>query len=67
MPNRKRGRNGIVTQAPREATLVVAVILWLIGFADVILNVVTLPSNLGVWFLVIAGFLLILGSLVDNI
>lgn len=55
------------TQAPKQATLVIAVILWLIGFADVLLNAFTLPSGLGTWSLAIAGLLLIIGALVDEI
>jgi len=60
-------RGGFRTQAPREITLIVAVVLWLLGFASVILGVVQLPSNLGVWALVISGLLLIIGSLVEAI
>ena len=55
------------TQAPKQATLVIAVILWLFGFADVLLNAFTLPSGLGAWALAIAGLLLIIGALVDEI
>ena len=64
---RRRGRNRFRTQAPREGTLIVAVVLWIVGFADLILDAFTLPNNLGVWALVLAGILLIIGSLVDSI
>jgi hypothetical protein len=64
---RRRGKNRFRTQAPREGTLIVAVVLWLIGFADLILDAFTLPNNLGVWSLVLAGLLLVIGSLVDSI
>jgi hypothetical protein len=47
--------------------LIIAVILWLVGFADVILGAFTLPNNLGVWALVASGLLLIIASLVDAI
>ena len=60
-------KNRFRTQAPKEATLVIAVILWLFGFADVVLNAFTLPNGLGVWALVIAGLLLIIGALVNEI
>lgn len=59
-------RSGFRTQAPRSGTLVVSVVLWLLGLADV-LGAVSLPNNLGVWSLVGAGLLLILGSLVDGL
>jgi len=67
MTRRRSGFSSFKTQPPREVTLVLAVILWLIGFASVILGALQLPSNLGVWALVIAGLLLIVGSLVDAI
>lgn len=60
-------RRNLDTHPPTEITLIIAVILWILGFADVILGIVALPSNLGVWALAIAGLLLILGSLVDEI
>lgn len=60
-------RRRVRTQAPREATLIVAIVLWLVGFADTILGVIHFPYNLGLWALVVAGLLLILGSLVDAI
>jgi hypothetical protein len=62
-----RRRGAFATQPPREVTLVIAAVLWVIGFADVIMGAFTLPSNLGIWFLVIAGLLLILGSLIDGL
>jgi hypothetical protein len=60
-------RTGFHTQAPREATLVIAVILWLIGFADVILGAIQLGGNYGLWAMAAAGLLLIIGSLVDAV
>jgi hypothetical protein len=59
-------RGGFKTQAPKEATLTISVILWLIGLLGG-LNVVDLPGDLGFWSLVIAGALLILGSLLDGL
>jgi hypothetical protein len=67
MARRTSRRDRFETQAPREVTLIIAVILWLLGFADLVLNVISLPNNLGLWSLVAAGLLLILGSLVDGI
>ena len=67
MARKARRKDRFRTQAPKEATVVIAAILWLLGFADVVLNAYTLPSSLGVWALVIAGLLLIVGSLVDEI
>ncbi|HLF26264.1 MAG TPA: hypothetical protein VJG32_08005 [Anaerolineae bacterium] len=64
---RRRVRAGFRTQPPREATLILAVVLWLLGFASLILGALPLPSNLGVWALVLSGLLLIIGSLVDAI
>jgi hypothetical protein len=62
-------RRGFRTQAPKQATLIIAVILWLIGLLAG-LSVIHIPSNLGhlgFWSLVIAGLLLILGSLLDGL
>jgi len=59
-------RGGFRTQAPKQATLGISVILWLIGLLDG-LKVFHLPNNLGFWALVVAGLLLILGSLLDGL
>lgn len=59
-------RRGFKTQAPKEATLAISVILWLIGLLAG-LGAVHLPNNLGFWSLVAAGLLLILGSLFDGV
>ena len=59
-------RRGFKTQAPKEATLGISVLLWLLGLLNG-LGVVHLPNNLGFWSLVVAGLLLILGSLFDGI
>lgn len=60
-------RGGFKTQAPRELTVIVASILWIVGFADVILGAVSLSGNYGEWALVISGLLLIVGSLAGSI
>ena len=57
---------GFKTQAPKEATLIIAIILWLVGLLGG-LGVVSIPGNYGFWALVIAGALLILGSLLDGL
>lgn len=59
-------RRGFKTQAPKELTLIIAIVLWLIGLLAG-LGVFHLPNNLGFWALVVAGLLLILGSLLDGI
>ncbi|HVG07808.1 MAG TPA: hypothetical protein VNM67_08885 [Thermoanaerobaculia bacterium] len=59
-------RGGFRTQAPKQATLIIAVILWLIGLLGG-LGVVAVPGNYEFWSLVIAGALLILGSLLDGL
>ena len=65
----RRG-GGFRTQAPKQVTLIIALILWLIGLLAG-LHVIHLPSSLpataGFWSLVIAGLLLILGSLLDGL
>jgi len=61
-----RRRGGFNTQAPKQATLLIAVVLWVIGLLSV-LGVVHPPNSLGVWSLVGAGLLLILGSLFDGV
>ena len=57
---------GFKTQAPKQVTLIIAIILWLIGLLGG-LGVVAVPGNYGFWALVIAGALLILGSLIDGL
>lgn len=59
-------RGGFKTQAPKQVTLIIAVVLWLIGLLGG-LGVVAIPGNYGFWSLVIAGALLILGSLIDGL
>jgi len=59
-------RGGFRTQAPKEVTVVVSGVLWLIGLLAG-LGVFALPNNLGFWALVVAGLLLILGSLFDGL
>jgi len=59
-------RGGFRPQAPKQVTLIIAVILWAIGLLAG-LGVFHLPNNLGFWSLVVAGFLLILGCLVDGV
>lgn len=59
-------RRGFTTQAPKQITLLIAVILWLIGLLGG-LNVAAVPSQYVFWSLVIAGALLILGSLLDGL
>lgn len=58
---------GFRTQPPKEVTLIIAFVLWLIGVGATVLGVISLPNDYGLWALVIAGLLLILGSLIDNI
>ncbi len=57
----------IDTQPPKEVTLVIAAVLWVLGFADVLLGAVTLGGDFGVWALALSGLLLIIGSLVSGI
>ena len=59
-------RGGFKTQAPKEVTLIISIILWLIGLLGG-LGVVAIPNNFVFWALVIAGALLILGSLLDGL
>ncbi len=59
-------RSGFKTQAPKEATVIISLILWLIGLLAG-LGIFHLPNNLGFWALVVAGLLLILGSLLDGL
>lgn len=59
-------RRGFRTQAPKEVTLLIALILWVIGLLAG-LGVIHPPNSLGFWSLVGAGLLLILGSLLDGL
>lgn len=61
-----RRSGGFRTQAPKSITLLIAIILWAIGLLAG-LGVFALPNNLGFWALVVAGLLVILGSLVDGL
>jgi hypothetical protein len=58
--------SGFRTQAPKQATLAISVVLWLIGLVNG-LGKFPLPNRLGFWALVVAGLLLILGSLLDGL
>ncbi len=58
MPRRLR------TNPPTHAALLVSVVLWLLGVADLLLGAVSLPYNLGLWALILAGFIMILASIV---
>jgi hypothetical protein len=60
-------RGGFRTQAPRTVTVVISGILWLIGTLDVLGVAHILPSPYAVWSLIAAGFLLLLGALVDGL
>jgi hypothetical protein len=59
-------RRGFRTQAPKQVTLIISLVLWLIGLLAG-LGVVHTPSNVAFWSLVIAGLLLMLGSLFDGL
>jgi len=59
-------RSGFRTQAPKSVTVIISGILWLLGLLAG-LGAVALPNSLGFWCLVIAGLLLILGSLFDGL
>jgi hypothetical protein len=61
-----RRRGGFRTQAPKQVTLIISLVLWLIGLLAG-LGVIHVPNNLGFWSLVVAGLLLILGSLLDGL
>ncbi len=68
MPRRRIRGISLHTTAPREITLVIAAILWMIGFATVILKAIPgIPQNYGVWALALSGLLLIIASLVDGL
>ena len=54
------------TQAPRGITLTVALILWLLGAAEMLLGI-TLPYQVGQWCLLVAGALLFLGCLIRGL
>ena len=59
-------RGGFRTQAPKQGTLIISIVLWLVGLLAG-LGQIHLPNNLGFWALVVAGLLLILGSLFDGL
>jgi hypothetical protein len=51
----------------RRGIALIAVILWILGFANVILGLIDLPDYYGVWFLVVAGLLLIISYIFDGL
>ena len=59
-------RGGFKTQAPKQVTLIISLVLWLVGLLAG-LGVIHVPNNLGFWALVVAGLLLILGSMLDGL
>jgi len=59
-------RGGFRTQAPKQVTLIIALVLWLIGLLAG-LGVIHTTSSVEFWSLVIAGLLLMLGSLFDGL
>ncbi len=59
-------RGGFKTQAPKQVTLLISLVLWLVGLLAG-LGIIHVPNNLGFWALVVAGLLLILGSLLDGL
>jgi hypothetical protein len=61
-----RRSSGFRTQAPKSATVIISGILWLLGLLAG-LGTISLPNGLGFWFLVVAGLLLMLGSLFDGL
>jgi hypothetical protein len=61
-----RRRSGLQTQAPKQVTLILSVVLWLIGLLAG-LGVIHVDNKIGFWCLVVAGALLILGSLLDGL
>lgn len=60
-------RGGFRTQAPREVTVILAAVLWFVGFADVILGAFALSRGYGEWSLALSGLLLLIGSLAGSI
>jgi hypothetical protein len=54
------------TQAPRGVTLVVALVLWLLGAAEMLAGV-ALPHGVGRWCLLLSGGLLLLGCLIRGL
>lgn len=59
-------RRGGFTQAPKQATFMIALVLWLLGLLAG-LDVIHVANNLGFWSLVGAGLLLLLGSVFDGL
>ena len=63
-------QGGFRTQAPKVVTVGISGVLWLLGLLDGF-GVIHLPQalnhGLGFWALVVAGLLLILGSLFDGL
>jgi hypothetical protein len=54
------------TQAPRGTTLAIALVLWLIGAAEVLAKV-DLPQHAGQWALLACGALLMLGCVLKGL
>ena len=59
-------RGGFKTQAPKQVTLIISLVLWLVGLLAG-LGVIHVSHSVEFWSLVVAGLLLILGSLLDGL
>jgi hypothetical protein len=62
-----RRNRGNVRDENRRGIAFIAVVLWVLGFADVIMGAINLPANYGVWFLVLAGLLLIISYVFEGL
>ena len=60
-------RGALTTQAPREVTWIVAMILWAVGTAHLVFDVIGMQDIHAIYALVIAGLLLLLGTVIKGL
>ncbi len=66
MARRERERYRVnIKDENRRGITFIAFILWLIGFADLVLGVIHLPTPYAVWALVLAGLILLITFVVE--
>ncbi len=66
MARRERSRDRVnIKDENRRGIAFIAFVLWVIGFADLVLGVIHLPTPYAVWALVLAGLILLVTFVVE--
>lgn len=62
-----RRRRINIRQENKRGVIFIAFVLWVIGFADLVLGIIQLPSPYAVWALVLSGAILLISSIVEGL